>query len=222
MTVITAADVALMKRALALLPRQKRFDDIAFNVRPISEKWQWVGRNSAYRTAVANVAYIWRRSDAEDKFGQMPAAFERRRCELHSSGLILPASAPVWAAADFKIWEEADAVTDATGDAAAVRAWHVVMQIPETIDIRHWACLVEGFVERELTAKGAATAWAIHSLEGEDGWIVSPHAHLVVTARRWRHDGRHGQRHTAWVGSWAAHRRLELAWRRRCKAGFVF
>lgn len=221
---ITQADVNAMKRLLFGRPRGQRSSDHPdFKVRPISEQWRFFDRSPAYKTAVANVAYIWRDSSAVDRFGQMPAKFAERRYELQGAGLILPGSAPVWATKGYKIWEEADIATVATGDPTAVSAWHVLMEIPETVSPGSWTPLVTGFVERELCALGAATAWAIHAVDGADhDWIVRPHAHLIVTSRVWRHDRRHGQRHPAWAGSLGTQKRLEFAWRRACSTARVF
>lgn len=217
--VITKSKIGAMKRILFAHSRARKPDDRPdFNVRPISEEWRIGHRMPAYKTAVSNAAYIWRDSAPVDRFGAMPARFAERRCELRGAGLILPASAPVWSTSGYTIWEEADAATVATGDPTSVAAWHVVMEIPLTIRPVRWAWLVTGFVERELAARGAAVAWAIHALQGDDGWIAKPHAHLIVTARYWRHDHRQGQRHPAWIGSWDAQKRLEFAWRRRSGA----
>ncbi|WP_051767962.1 MobA/MobL family protein [Sphingobium sp. DC-2] len=191
-----------------------------FNIRPISEEWMYFGRDPAYKTATANAAYVWRDSSPVDRHGPMPRRFAERRCELKGSGLALPANAPLWAATDpYRIWAEADAATAETGDPTAVSAWHVVMQIPTPIRRNNWRWLVEGFIQTELVVKGAAVAWAIHSLEGDgsqNDWIISPHAHLIVTALHWRHEKRHGQRHPFWIASWAQQKRMEFAWRRRC------
>lgn len=216
---ITKADVDAMKRTLFARSRDRRPDDQPdFKVRPISEEWRLVHRMPAYKSAVSNTAYIWRDSAPIDRFGPMPVKFAERRYELRGAGLILPASAPVWASTGYTIWEEADIATVATGDPTAVAAWHVMMEIPLAIRPERWSWLVTGFVERELAGRGAAVAWAIHALQGAEDWIVRPHAHLIVTARHWRHDHRQGRRHPAWIGSWGAQKRLEFAWRRRCGA----
>lgn len=101
---ITKADVDAMKRILFARPRDRQTSDHPdFKVRPISEAWRLDRRMPAYKTAVANAAYIWRDSEAADRFGPMPARFAERRCELRGAGLILPASAPVWACKDYTI-----------------------------------------------------------------------------------------------------------------------
>ncbi|WP_240500128.1 MobA/MobL family protein [Sphingomonas montana] len=216
---ITQEDVAQMKRMLIARPRERKADDRPdFKVRPISEAWQYAHRLPAYKTAVANAAYIWRDDAAVDRFGPMPKQFAGRRYELRGSGLIVPASAPVWATRGYSVWEEADAAAVATGDPTEVAAWHVLLEIPATIRPEWWEWIVTGFVQRELVGRGAVVAWAVHAVEGDGKWIVKPHAHLVVTARHWRHDHRHGQRHPGWIGSWGAQKRLEYAWHRRCMA----
>ena len=218
---ISKIDVEAAKRVLFARPRnaeRKKWPD--FKIRPISEEWIYANRMPAYKTAVANAAYILRDSSPSDRFGPMPARFAERRYELRGSGLILPAKAPNWAVDDlYRVWAEADAATVATGDPTAVAAWHVMMEIPPTISDKNWPWMVKGFVQTHLVAKGAAVAWAIHALEGaEDGWIIALHAHLVVSARHWRHDRRHGHRHPCWIAGWAQQKRLEFAWRRRCSS----
>lgn len=210
---MTKIEIASAARALFRHQRDPLRPTAApVRVRPISEAWSIVDRVPAYKSAVANVAYIWRDDTPADRFGGMPRRFAERRYELHSGGLLLPASAPLWAADEYRIWEEADDVTAATGKATAVAAWHVVMDLPEVVAASRRKALVETFVGRELVAKGAAVAWAIHAVQGDDGWIVPPHAHLVVTARRWRHDYRHGERHPGWIGCWQVQQRFKMAW----------
>ena len=214
---ITKEEIARVRQRLfGRAADQRTAGHLAFRVRPISEAWTIVGKVPAYKTAVSNVAYIWRDAGAIDRYGRMPRAFAERRAELRAAGLILPGSAPQWAATGYTIWEEADAATAATGDPTAVSAWHLILEIPLAIVAGRWTALVTAFVEGHLAARGSCTAWAIHGLEGEDEWIVRPHVHLVVTARRWRHDARQGQRVISGVGSWGAQRALELAWRRHC------
>lgn len=212
---VTKADVDAVKRAWGMLPRTENTPE--FNIRPISEAWRWSSRRPAYRTATANAAYIWRDATPVDRFGSMPRSFEQRRFELRASGLMLPASAPRWAADGYRVWEDADRATAATGDPTAVAAWHVVMHIPTAVPAAQWRPLVMDFVRGELVSRGAVVAWAVHALEGECGeWIVSPHCHLICTGRHWRNDYRHGRRNALWIGNWARQRSLEMAWRRAC------
>ncbi|MCW2411807.1 MULTISPECIES: MobA/MobL family protein [unclassified Sphingobium] len=195
--------------------RGKAFHD--FNIRPISQQWRSyndnVDRKPAYRSAVANVAYIWRQSDAVDAMGRMPASFERRRFELVSSGLLLPAKAPNWACEGYTIWQEADGATLSTGDQTAVSAWHVIATLPAELR-GFWTKVVTDFAETHLVSKGAAVAYAIHACPGEEGEVnVHPHSHLVVTARHWRHDRRHGRIHPHWLGNAGQHCSLRSRWR---------
>ena len=216
---ITQAEFAEARRALlASPPRDRRpAHAIDFKVRPISEDWRLVHKMPAYKTATCNVAYIWRDSDVADRFGAMPAKFAQRRYELRGAGLLLPASAPLWATEGYRIWQDADASALDTGDPTAVSAWHLMAQIPETVSPTWWRWMFTGFLQRELAGRGAAVAWAVHALEGDrGGWLVSPHGHAIVTARRWKTGPGKGQRHPFWIASSEQQRRLGAAWRRRC------
>ena len=148
----------------------------------------------------------------------MPAAFTQRRYELRATGMCLPANAPEWASDGYRIWSEADANTAATGDATAASAWHVVCQIPTTVSEDYWEWLLIGFIKCELSGKGAIVAWAMHSLQGDDGeWIVKPHFRLVVTRLRWRHRAADfGQPHPNWLSGRKAQARFQAAWFLRC------
>lgn len=217
---ITNADVATIRRHLLSPPRDRRpLDAIDFKIRPISEDWLILDRRPALRTATCNTAYIWRDSDVRDRFGPMPRTFAERRCELRGSGLLLPANAPLWATSDYRIWQDADDATLATGNARAVSAWHVIAQIPDTIPSSKWCWMTASFLERALVDRGAAVAWAVHGLAGADGaWIVPPHMHAIVTARHWKTGTRKGQRHPNWIASTQQQLKLGAAWRRRCAA----
>ncbi|WP_093007725.1 MobA/MobL family protein [Sphingomonas palmae] len=215
---ITKADLAAARRVLFAEPRQRPPRQIDFCVRPISQAWRILDRRPAYKTAVANAAYIWRDSSVADQFGQMPPSFAERRCELRGAGLALPESAPLCSTRDYTVWREADDAAAATGDPSTVSAWHIIAEIPEDFPAFLWRALTTRFVMRELLARGAAVAWAIHALNGEDGWIVKPHRHFVVTARYWRHDRRQGARHPAWMASTTQQKKLQMVWRRDCAA----
>ena len=63
-----------------------------------------------------------------------------------------------------------------------------------------------------IAAHGPAVAWAIHaSPDGDSGWRVPPHAHLLITTRVWRHDARHGATVPTWCGP-AMQARLHTGW----------
>lgn len=215
---ITNAEIATIRRRLLSPSRDRRPPDaIDFKIRPISEDWLILDRRPALKTATCNVAYIWRDSSVGDRFGPMPRSFAERRFELHGSGLLLPANAPLWAANGYQIWEDADAATMATGDPKAVSAWHLIAQIPDAIPSEKWSWMAASFLEQQLVERGACVAWAVHGLAGGDGeWIVPPHMHAVVTARHWKAGARKGQRHPAWISSTRQQMRLGAAWRRRC------
>jgi hypothetical protein len=224
---ITNADVARARRTLfrdddadadmdeqGLGHPDRRVD---FTIRPVSAEWRLVGRKPAYRTARANVQYIWRDSVGSDRFGVMPCWFGERTYDLRSSGLLLPGSAPLWAATGYELWDRVDAATAATGDPSEVSAWHILAEIPQELDERWWEWLATTFAERNLVRLGAPVAYAVHALAAPDGgWAIAPHVHMITPARRFRSGARHGHRMPSWAGCWGSHHRLERAWRIAC------
>lgn len=224
---ITKADVARARRTLfrdddadAELDEQglghpdRRVD---FTIRPVSAEWRLVGRKPAYRTARANVQYIWRDSVGHDRFGNMPPWFGERTYDLRASGLLLPGSAPQWAATGYELWDRIDTATAATGDPTNVSAWHILAEMPKGLDERWWEWLAVTFAERNLVRLGAPVAYAIHALAAPEGrWAIAPHVHMVVPARRFRSGMRHGQRMPSWAGYTSSHDRLDRAWRTAC------
>jgi|GEM_PF-1777111 len=224
---ITNADVAHARRTLfrdddadaemderGLGHPDRRVD---FTIRPVSAEWRLVGRKPAYRTARANVQYIWRDGVGHDRFGAMPRWFGERTYDLRSSGLLLPGRAPHWAATGYELWDRIDAATAATGDPTEVSAWHILAEIPAGLDERWWKWLATAFAQRNLVRLGAPVAYAVHALAAPDGgWAIAPHVHMVVPARRFRSGARHGQRMPSWAGCWGSHDRLERAWRTAC------
>ena len=190
---------------------------VDFTIRPVSAEWRLVGRKPAYRSARANVQYIWRDSTGEDRFGPMPRWFSQRRYDLRSAGLLLPNSAPQWAAPGYELWDRVDAATGATGDPTAASAWHILAEMPKGLDEQWWDWLAVAYAERNLVRAGAPVAYAVHALAAPDGgWAIAPHVHMVVPARRYRSGVRHGDRMPGWAGCEAAHIRLERAWRTAC------
>ncbi len=190
---------------------------IDFTIRPVSAEWRLVGRKPAYRSARTNVQYIWRDSTGIDRFGTMPSWFGQRRYDLRSAGLLLPNSAPQWAASGYELWDRVDAATAVTGDPTAASAWHILAEVPKGLDERWWDWLAITFAERNLVRVGASVAYAVHALGAPDGeWAIAPHVHMVVPARRYRSGTRHGERMSGWAGCEAAHIRLERAWRIAC------
>lgn len=190
---------------------------VDFTIRPVSAEWRLVGRKLAYRTARANVQYIWRDGAGHDRFGAMPRWFGERTYDLHAAGLLLPGSAPRWAATGYELWDRVDAATAATGEPTEVSAWHILAEMPSGLDARWWEWLATTFAERNLVRLGAPVAYAVHALAAaEDGWVIAPHVHMVVPARRFRAGMRHGHRMPSWAGYSSSHDRLERAWRAAC------
>ena len=182
----------------------------AVSIRPISAKGLSLfdtDRRATHATVTANYLYVTRQA-GRDALGRLDF---RYRDDLVAHGLELPANHPRWAEEDGRIWREADAATvDLASD--AVRAWHVVVSLPEGSDGDAWVTMVRDYAHTTIAAHGPAVAWAIHAKpDGDGGWCVPPHAHLLMTTRVWRHDARHGETVPSWCGP-AMQARLHSDW----------
>lgn len=147
-------------------------------------------RRATHAMAYGNYLYITRQA-GRDPLGPLDY---RHRDDLVAHGLELPANHPRWAEEDGGIWREIDG---ATADLApdAVRAWHVVVTLPADGDADEWIRLVRGYAQDTIARHGPGVAWAIHARpDGDSGWNVPPHAHVLITTRVWRHEARHGRR----------------------------
>lgn len=173
-----------------------------FNCRPVVADSKL---RATHRTAYASYCYIRREPD-EDKFGPMPEEWASRG-DLVAAGRVHPAQTPAWARSGPRIWKEADAsiTPPLAGEAAA---HHIVLSLPANEDPETWQHLVETFAHEELASRGMIADWAIHH-KPED---ISPHAHLIVTARSWRKDRTPGRRHPRWLATPEAVRAAEDTW----------
>ena len=173
-----------------------------FNCRPVVCSG---ALRATHRTAFASYCYIRREPDT-DKFGPMPEEWAGRG-DLVATGRVHPAQTPAWARSGPRIWKEADAsiTPPLAGEAAA---HHIVLSLPANEDAEIWQHLVETFAHEELAALGMIADWAIHYKPDQ----ISPHAHLLVSARSWRKDRAPGRKHLRWLASQAAVRSAEDAW----------
>lgn len=180
------------------------------SIRPISAKGFGLfetDRRATHATVTANYLYITRQA-GHDALGSLDF---RHRDDLIAFGLELPASHPRWAEEEGRICREADVATTHLA-ADAVRAWHLVITLPETCNADDRVTMVRDYARITIAAQGPAVTWAIHAKpDGAGGWAVPPHAHLLMTTRVWRHDARHGRTVPTWCGP-AMQARLHADW----------
>lgn len=173
-----------------------------FTLRPVCSAGQM---RMTHRSAYASYCYIRREPDA-DQFGRMPQEWASRG-DLIATSRAHPAQTPGWARSGPQIWKEADAsITPQRVMEAA--AFHIVLSLPPELSASDWQHMVEDFCIQELAGRGMISDWAIHHKPDQ----IAPHAHLLVTARSWRHDRAPGRRHPRWFTNEEAVRAAERAW----------
>ena len=175
-------------------------DRRAVSIRPISTRGlisMSGDRRATLAGACANYLYITRQR-GQDARGVVDY---RNRDDLVASGLELPSHHPVWAEEPGRIWRELDASTQGAAP-DAVRAWHIVVTLPDALQGPEWAPMVRSFARNTLVARGPAVEWAIHAKHNAaSGWLIRPHAHLLMTTRGWKHNASFGQSIPAWHGA---------------------
>jgi Ti-type conjugative transfer relaxase TraA len=119
--------------------------------------------------------------------------FTHRADELESTGLILPAGAPEWAADAARVWREAERAEQTIDRATGETRWkkggqvakHFTIALPrEGSDEQRRELLLE-FIAKEIQPQkyGVVVEWAIHREES------NPHAHLLISTRMLAGDG---------------------------------
>ena len=179
-------------------------------LRPDSAKPRAERTSKTHYTAVASHLYILREAGA-DGYGAVPDGYLAKADDLIASGRRHPIqNVPPALRAGRQMWDEADAATTLdSGNAAAI---HVILTLPNCP--RHeWEPLVTRFIDDSLVSLGMIADYALHAKMGEDGkWSTRPHAHMLITARRWKNDQRKGQRMRCWLYTQAQIEALEVAW----------
>lgn len=154
-------------------------------------------RRATHATAFANHVYITRQR-GHDARGFLDY---RHRGDLVACGLELPTNHPTWAKEPGRIWREIDAACEGIAP-DQVRAWHIVLTVPDDLTESDWVQLVRRFARETLVRRGPAVEWALHARrDTSGGWLIRPHAHLLMTTRGWKHNARWGKSIPAWHGA---------------------
>lgn len=186
------------------------------SIRPISSTGMRAmsgDRRATLAGAEANYLYITR-GHGTDARGPLDY---RARGDLVAHGLQLPPRHPCWATEPGRIRRELDRIM--AGEAPdAISAWHVVVSLPDDRESDCWVHMVREYAATTIAQHGPAVAWAIHfrprsSPEGP----IAPHAHLLLTTRRWKRGARQGETVKTWCGP-AIRARLYGNWLARLPA----
>jgi MobA/MobL family len=162
-----------------------------------------------YKSAVANYLYMMRK-EGSDQFGSVPNGYMAKADDLVVTGRRHPLKVAPDLTAGRKLWDEADMA--ASRDPAQAAAMHVILTLPP-VPREECRLLIENFIDDNIVQLGMIADFAVHAkADGDGGWDVHPHAHLLITTRRWRNDQRKGQRMRPWLFSKAQADALESAW----------
>lgn len=186
-----------------------------FNVRPVCAAGR--GNNSAtgpyatHYTATASFLYITR-TPGSDRFGRVPDAYLAKD-DLLGTGRFHPEQRmPPKMKGGPALWTEADNAAAEVGP-EEVSAIHIVASLPLNVEPGRWPMLVKRYCFDHIVSQGMIVDWAIHAkADGEGGWAVRPHIHMLATARFWRATTRKGDRQRAWFCSKDQMRAAEDAW----------
>lgn len=131
---------------------------------------------SAGRSATAAVAYRCGVAIADERTGQ---TFDyRRRRGVMLAALLLPASAPSWAADRATLWNAAESA-ESRRNSTVAREFEIA--IPAELDADQRQQLVMGFAQEIVERHGCAVDVAIHAPSHDHR---NHHAHLLLTTRR--------------------------------------
>lgn len=130
-------------------------------------------------------AYIAR--DARLDQSGTPFNFAHKADELEARGVILPASAPEWAADAAQAWRAAERAEQTIDRQTGELRWkkngqiakHMTIALPREATPEQRKAMLLEFVAREIDPQkhGVVVEWAIHREEN------NPHAHLLISTR---------------------------------------
>ena len=151
-----------------------------------------VFKRSAGASAVAAAAY---RAGEKllDERAEEEHDYERRR-GVEFTEIMTPAQAPEWARDRSQLWNQAEAA-ERRKDAQVAR--EVEVALPAELDEQKRRELVRGFVHEHFTSQGMVADVAHHSGE-KPGREPNPHAHIMLTLRRFDGDRFAASKERAW------------------------
>ena len=151
-----------------------------------------VFKRSAGASAVAAAAYRAGEKLLDDRAEEEHDYEQRRGVEF--TEIMTPAQAPEWARDREQLWNQAEAA-ERRKDAQVAR--EVMVALPVELDEQKRRELVRGFVHENFTSQGMVADVAHHSGENP-GREPNPHAHIMLTLRRFDGDRFAASKERAW------------------------
>lgn len=140
------------------------------------------GAGSSATCLSAYIARDMRMDQSGERFN-----FAHRADELEARGLILPASAPEWAADAAQVWRAAERAEQTIDRETGELRWkkngqiakHMTIALPREATPEQREAMLMEFVAKEIDPQkhGVVVEWAIHREEN------NPHAHLLISTR---------------------------------------
>ena len=103
--------------------------------------------------------------------------------------VLLPDHVPDWLADRHRLWNTVETTLNHKNGQPA---FEVEVALPRELSEEQRLELVRGFAEKQFVQKGLIVDLCIHNGQASDGG-EHPHAHMLITTRRWNDDGSMGK-----------------------------
>lgn len=148
-------------------------------------------QRSKGQSAVAKAAYNSRSKLLDERTGKT-YNYSRRK-DLEFSEILLPESAPKWAASRQNLWSQAELAENRRNSQTGQQ---IIVALPQELNDVQNQELVRNFVVEELVNLGMAADLSIHNPHSES---PNPHAHILLTARGFENDDFAKKKDRSWL-----------------------
>lgn len=135
------------------------------------------------KSAVAAAAYRAGDKLRDERTGELYDF--RHKTHVEHAEILLPEHVPGELADRATLWNR---VETGLSHPRAQTAFEVEVALPRELGRAQCVQLVRDFAKEQFASRGVIVDFAIHRPEASDGFD-HPHAHMLITTRRWRDDG---------------------------------